>query len=225
MPHRTVTSSRLLAASTASLLLGGCLTGETTPASDGFSNSQTASQNQPPQISGSAGSAVVIGDLYAFAPSATDPDGDPLTFSITGAPRWASFDTATGRLSGAPTLADVGVYEAIVISVSDGSLTASLDAFSIEVSQVALGSMTLNWSAPIENQDGTVLTDLAGYRIYYGTAAGDYTHSVAIDNPSITTTLIENLVPATYYVVATAVNAAGVESTYSNVATKTVDPS
>jgi hypothetical protein len=209
----------------AALTLTGCLAEEKSSSANGFSNSQTASQNQPPQISGSAGSAVVIGDGYAFTPIASDPDGDPLSFSIENRPAWASFDSTTGQLHGTPTLADVGLYEAIVISVSDGSATTNLDAFSIEVSQVALGSMTLSWSAPIENEDGTALTDLVGYRIYYGTAPGNYAHSVLIDNPSVTTTLIQNLVPATYYVVATAVNAAGVESAYSNVATKTVDSS
>ena len=50
-----------------------------------------------------------------------DPDGKALTFSITNAPAWASFDTATGRLSGTPGAEHVGATSGIVISVSDGS--------------------------------------------------------------------------------------------------------
>lgn len=68
-----------------------------------------------------------------------------------------------------------------------------------------------------------MLTDLAGYKIYYGTTPGDYTQQIRIDNPSISTYLIENLLPETYYIVATAFNTAGVESSYSGMATKTVE--
>jgi hypothetical protein len=40
-------------------------------------------------------------------------------------------------------------------------------------------SVQLSWTAPIVNADGTPLTDLAGYRLYYGTVSGQYT--VVID--------------------------------------------
>ena len=72
-------------------------------------------------------------DSYDFAPTANDPDGDPLSFSIAGLPGWAAFDTATGRLSGNPTAGDAGIYAGIRISVSDGRDTSSLPAFAITV--------------------------------------------------------------------------------------------
>ncbi len=87
------------------------------------------------------------------------------------------------------------------------------------------GSVTLNWSAPTQNEDGTPLTDLAGYKIYWGTTgttAGDYPNSVTIDNPGITTYVVDNLEFGTYEFVATSFNTAGIESSYSNPATKTV---
>ena len=84
--------------------------------------------------------------------------------------------------------------------------------------------MTLNWTAPTENEDGTPLTDLAGYRIYWGTTPGSYPDSVTLDNPGLTTHVVENLAPGTYEFVATSFNTAGVESSYSNPATKTVQP-
>ena len=49
--------------------------------------------------------------------------------------------------------------------------------FHVEVTQSALGSMTLSWTAPTENTDGSQLNDLAGYKLYYGTSAGNYTKS------------------------------------------------
>jgi len=64
--------------------------------------------------------------------------------------------------------------------------------------------------------------DLAGYNIYFGLSQGNYSYKVHIDNPSISTYMVDNLLPNTYYVVATSFNSLGVESTYSNVAVKTV---
>src|SRR5690606_18051920 len=66
----------------------------------------------------------------------SDADGDKLTFSISNRPSWASFDSATGRLSGTPGAADVRTYSNIVISVSDGEASAALPGFSIVVQAV-----------------------------------------------------------------------------------------
>ena len=178
--------------------------------------------NEPPTISGTPGTEVNANSAYSFTPSASDPEGDTLTFSISGQPGWATFNAATGTLSGTPGDADVGVYENIVISVSDGEFTASLPAFSITVNAISLGSVTLTWTPPTENDDGTPLTDLAGYKLYWGTTPGVYTDSVTLDNPGLTSYVVEGLAPGTYEFVATSYNASGVESVYSNPATKTV---
>jgi hypothetical protein len=179
--------------------------------------------NSPPQISGTPATSVNDGQAYSFVPTASDADGDTLTFSVSGQPVWASFDAATGTLSGTPSSADVGVYSDIVISVSDGQASASLPAFSITVNAISLGSVSLSWTAPTENEDGTALTDLAGFKLYWGTEPGNYTNSVTIDTPGTTTYLVENLAPGTYEFVATAYNTAGVESIYSGAATKVVN--
>ena len=68
-----------------------------------------------------------------FAPSAADSDGDALVFGISGKPAWASFDTASGRLTGTPASADAGTYQGIVISVSDGDTQSTLPAFDLTV--------------------------------------------------------------------------------------------
>ena len=56
----------------------------------------------------------------------------------------------------------------------------------------------------------------------WGTTSGTYTDSVTINNSTVSTYIIENLAPGTYEFVATAFNAAGVESTHSNIATRVV---
>lgn len=206
------------------LCVGGCLS-KTAPGGSGSSGTTSdgaGTFNGAPSIKGSPKTAVMAGDVYAFTPSASDPDKDKLTFSIQGKPAWSSFDAATGRLSGQPLLGNIGVYSNIRISTSDGTYTATMPAFSITVTDSALGSMALSWTPPTENADGTPLTNLAGYKIYYGLSQGNYPNLVRIDNPSISTYLIDNLLPDTYYVVATSFNSVGVESAFSNVAIRTV---
>jgi len=164
-----------------------------------------------------------MGEAYSFTPGASDPEGDTLTFSVQNMPLWATFESATGKLSGIPTLGDVGTYNGVTISVTDGPNSASLAAYSITVSQVSLGSATLSWTPPTQNDDGSTLTDLAGYKIYYGTNQGNYSTTIQINNPGIATYVVENLTPTTYYFVATAFNSSGVESAFSGEAIKVVN--
>ena len=72
----------------------------------------------------------------------------------------------------------------------------------------------LSWDAPSTNEDGTPLTDLAGYKIYYGTASGNYTQNIDVGN--VTTYPVTNLTDGlTYYFVVTAYNTPRNESRYS----------
>ena len=81
-------------------------------------------------------------------------------------------------------------------------------------------SVALNWVAPDENVDGTPLTDLAGYRIYYGTASRDYSGMVQVNNPAETSHTL-SLASGDYYVAMTALDQEGNESAYSNEVLKT----
>ncbi len=178
--------------------------------------------NDAPTISGSPATSVSVGNSYAFTPTATDPNDDRLTFNISNRPSWATFDTSTGRLSGTPTSAQVGTYSNIVIRVSDGRSTVSLPAFTITVSDVANGSATLTWAPPTRNSDGSALNDLAGYRIVYGTSANALDRTIEVRNPGISSYVVENLSPATYYFAVRAFSSSGSESANSNVASKTI---
>ena len=175
-----------------------------------------AGDNSSPTITGDPEYVAVMSDAYAFTPSSSDDDGDPLTFTIRNKPAWAHFDAATGRLEGIPQFGDVGTYDDILISVSDGRATASLPAFSIAVSRDELGSVVLEWVPPQANTDGSYAGDLAGYVIYWGTEPGNYDQQVRIDNVGLTAYVVDSLRPATYYFAATAFNSAGIESGYSN---------
>ena len=87
----------------------------------------------------------------------------------------------------------------------------------------SIGNVTLNWTAPTQNVDGTPLTNLAGYDIHYGTAPGQYTQAITINNPGIATYVVSNLSPGTYYFSISAVNSDGTESAMSSQVSTTVN--
>src|SRR5690606_9947467 len=87
--------------------------------------------NLPPEISGNPRRTATVGETWSFTPNASDPDGDPLTYSVQNAPSWTQFDSSNGRLSGVPQASDEGRYQGISITVSDGVSTASLPAVRI----------------------------------------------------------------------------------------------
>jgi hypothetical protein len=186
-----------------------------------FNITVTASSS-PPTISGNPPTSVNVGSPYSFTPTASDPSGKTLTFSIQNQPVWASFNPANGALTGTPGAANAGTYSNIVISVSNGSASASLPAFSISVNQVSNGSAALTWTPVSQNTNGSVLTDLAGYRVHYGTSPNGMGTVVVLANPSLTNYLVTNLSSGTWYFGITAYTTTGIESSLSNVGQKTV---
>ena len=187
-----------------------------------FNITVNAPANDPPTISGAPPTSVNATSAYSFQPNGSDPDGDTLTYSIQNRPSWATFNTSTGRLSGTPTAAQAGSYANIVISVSDGAASASLPAFAITVAQPTTGSATLSWTPPTQNTDGSSLTDLAGYRIVYGTSATTLNQLIEIANPGLATYVVTGLNSGAWYFAVKAYSSAGGESALSNVATKTI---
>lgn len=94
---------------------------------------QITSVNDAPSISGSPLTTIKAGQMYQFVPTSDDIDSENLTFTIQNKPSWGLFDQNVGSLSGGPSDNDIGSYENIVISVTDGELAASLPAFNILV--------------------------------------------------------------------------------------------
>jgi hypothetical protein len=130
-----------------------------TKTSDFYTSNQLCSEvsgtNQAPSIGGNPATQVSEGNAYSFTPSVSDPDDDELSFSVSNKPEWATFDTTSGTLAGSPASSDVGLYSNIVISVSDGTNTASLPAFSINVEVLQSGGFVSfsNSSASVTEGD------------------------------------------------------------------------
>jgi hypothetical protein len=182
--------------------------------------------NSAPVISGTPATSVLADSAYSFQPTATDADADPLSFSISNMPAWASFSTTTGQLSGTPGSGSVGTYSNIVISVSDGKASASLPAFVIQIdaATVQTGSLAMSWEAPVTRADGTPLSlaDIDGYRIHYGKSAGDYTSHVDLADGTAQQVTLTDLPLGTYYLVMTTYDVFGLESGYSSAVAKNV---
>lgn len=184
------------------------------------SSPSPAPANRAPTISGTPATSAQVGAAYSFQPTATDADGDALTWTIKNKPTWATF-SSTGKLSGTPTAAATAAD--IIISVSDGKTTVSLPSFSITVrSNTTTGSATLSWTPPTTNTDGTSLGNLAGYRVHYGNSTTALNMTQEVGSAGVTSTTIENLTAGTWYFSVQAYNAAGVESSASNIASKTI---
>ena len=84
------------------------------------------------------------------------------------------------------------------------------------------GTALLSWSTPTLNDDGSALTDLAGFNVKYGTSSNHYTNTINVPNAAATAYTVTNLpAGATYYFVVTAYTST-VESTTSNEAHKKI---
>ena len=217
-------------AATLAMVLGlsGCYWDEEKAADDTSSGPgsqpppSTPPANRAPTISGTPVTTAKVSLAYAFQPTARDPDGDRLTFEVRSKPNWATFDPATGRLSGTPPEGSSGTFTGVQIVVSDGKATSSLPAFSIQVLEPVVASVELAWTPPTANEDGSPLTDLSGYVIRFGRSAGSLDQRIAINNAGLSAYVIADLVEGTWYFSLSSVNSSGAESLPTGYVSKTI---
>jgi Putative Ig domain len=215
---------------------GGDESASTASASASQSASVTVSANpgtaQPPAgtttppltVSGTPPTSVVANAAYKFQPTTSAASG-AVTYTIAGAPRWATFDKNTGLLAGTPATSDEGFTGHIEITASDGKTTASIAPFTINVVSPITsegGAAMLTWVPPKQNEDGTPVTNLAGFHIYFGTDASALTSDINVADASSTSYTIKGLSAGVYYFTVVAYNSLGTESDNSNIADQTI---
>ncbi len=154
------------------------------------------------------GSAVAGTDYKATSGSLTWNAGDtssrivvvPVGGSASGKTFAISLTSIKGQASyGNPSSAIIQVSSTAASSGSSSSGTTTTSA-------------TLQWTAPTDNTDGSALTNLAGYNIYYGTSSSAMTNKIAITTVGITNYVIQNMQSGTWNFAMTSVNSSGVES-------------
>lgn len=126
---------------------------------------------------------------------------NPVATSCTASGGW----TGTKLASGTETLAEITSSKSYTLTCMGAGDTKA----------------TLSWSAPTTNTDGSALVDLTGYKVYFGTAPGALTNTKSITGTGVTSTVITALT-GTWFFAVRSVNANGVESDNSNVASKTM---
>jgi len=90
--------------------------------------------NDPPVIFDQVQRVIEQGTTYTELLIAVDPDNEPLIYGATNLPVWLVLDASTGLLSGTPTQMDVGIFENIAFSVTDGAgLVSEVTGVTIEV--------------------------------------------------------------------------------------------
>jgi hypothetical protein len=93
---------------------------------------------------------------------------------------------------------------------------------SSSTSPPADGAVTLSWVAPTSNTDGTALTNLVGYHIYYGNSPAKLTQSIAISKATVLSYEISGLASGTWYFAVAADAANGSQSEMSDVGSETI---
>lgn len=152
-----------------------------------------------------------------FGTSVTSGDG-----VVSTTLNWSAPGASTCTASSTPATSFAGLRDAT------GSEAVAAIAFStvFRMSCVWPGDrrVTLSWTPPAENTNGTPLTDLAGYDVFYGKCPQTPTpvEQISLDNPSVNSHVIEDLQPGEYCFWVVAVNEAGRYSENSNIATKTI---
>jgi hypothetical protein len=131
-----------------------------------------------------------------------------LTWSTNPA---ASSCRASGGWSGTKAVSGTQTLPSINAS-TNYTLTCSWSA----------GTATVSWVPPTTNTDGSALTNLAAFRVYYGTTSTSLTQSSLVNDITSRQTTIGALAPGTWYFKVHAVNTSQIESDDSNIATKTV---
>jgi hypothetical protein len=154
----------------------------------------------------------------AAAASATSPS---TADTSTAAAATSGSTTTTG--SGSSSATDSSSATSSSTTSGSGSTSGSSAPATPSTATAPDSSVTLGWQAPTQNTDGSPITDLAGYKIHYGTAPSNYTQIVAVSNAGLSRYVVDNLPRGTYYFTITAYNSKGIESDPSTEASITVN--
>lgn len=209
--------------------------------SKGTSGSQTNSNLTSDQtyvltctgVGGSASDSVSVSVINPPAPTlsfsanpttVTQNDTTSLTWSASFADSCVASNGWTGNkgLSGTENSAQLTADTQFTLTCT-GPGGSVVESVQVTVVLNGNGTATVSWDPPTTNTDGSPLTDLAGYKIYYGTAPGNYSEVVDVSNPGMTSYIIENLLPGDWYFAMTAYNASGVESSLTQELSKTIN--
>jgi Fibronectin type III domain len=150
------------------------------------------------------------GSSSSSSAAATNQTGS-LVASNTGMINRSSGSSSTASASPSTASSTPSTNSSTNTTTSGSGTVASNDKSTTPV-KTTTGSATLDWTPPTENSDGSVLSNLAGYTVYYGTSPTSLTQSVKVTNPGLTAYTVTDLASGTWYFAVTAYSSTGIES-------------
>jgi hypothetical protein len=175
-------------------------------ASDSVTVTVTAPASVPVVNISVSPASIEQGQSATLSWTSTDAD------SCVASNGWSGTRSTMGSLSVSP--AATAIYT-LTCSGEGGSTS---DSVTVTVNEPAPSGQDINlsWVAPAEREDGTPISmsEIAGYKIYYGTSQGQYTTSIDINDGSAEGYTITGLPSGTYYIVVTTYDVDGLESGY-----------
>jgi len=161
--------------------------------------------------------ALASGKNFAFALTSVQGEatfGEPAAATVAVEASAASGSSGTTSASTGSSSSSGGTSASTGSSSSSGGTSAGTGSSSSGGGTNS--SVTLAWSAPTENSNGTALTNLAGYNIYYGSSTSAMTNKISVKTVGVTDYVITELASGSWYFTLTSVNSQGAESVASN---------
>jgi len=141
------------------------------------------------------------------------------TAVVSTATAVASNTSGTASSSGSATGTGAGTANT---TSGTGTVASNTQATPPVKTTTTSGVATLDWLPPTQNSDGSVLTNLAGYTVYYGTSPSNLSQSVKVTNPGLTAYSVTNLTSGTWYFAVTSYSADGIESARTSTVSTTI---
>ncbi|MCP4288104.1 MAG: hypothetical protein GY792_27330, partial [Gammaproteobacteria bacterium] len=108
--------------------------------------------NRPPVLDPIGNKNVNEGETLSFSVTATDPDGDNLTYSVSNLPSGATFDPITRIFNWTPEQGQAGTYTAILVTVTDDGNPALSDSEMITITVIDVNENQPPVLEPIGNK-------------------------------------------------------------------------
>jgi hypothetical protein len=189
---------KIMAVLLVSLSLGACV-GETTSSTD-------------------TPSSIVISEAAPAATDTTTSTGSTTgtdTTTSTGSTTGTDTTTSTGSTTGTDTTTSTGSTTGTDTTTGTGTTTGTETSPNYVTTQIS-------WTIPTTRilGDALSMSELSGYRVYYGSAPGNYPDSILIEDAQQTSADITLESNQTYYFIVRAIDTDGFESPESNVVTR-----
>jgi len=234
LPYNGSTTLSWSSNNTTSCTASGDWTGNKATSGSQTMSALTSNSNFSLACSGAGGSANDSVSVTVAAPPPTlSISASPVTVAQNGSTTltWSTTDatncTASGDWSGNKGAAGAETISSLMISsqftlTCNGAGGSVNNTVNVTVVLNGNGTALLSWTPPTENTDGSPLTDLAGYKIRYGTSPGNYSNTETIGS-GLSSYQVVNLTSSVWYFVITSFNSSDIESSYSTEVSKTIN--